>query len=230
MSDNSSLIIERRLLHKQTPSKVGDTTTKEDDNATSMGAQTEGIMTRGKAAALAAAATTTTADVGSSLRSGMDKDDTTPVEDANGPATADSENAVIPSVKEQQPIEGGPVVGGAAATLLQQGSSRKDADEAHDTAKALGLDPNLSATLLPASAQPFLSDIPVEKPSASEIRRNLTPREARQLAELQYHEQLRAYQRWVAAVADAMRDRATATAAAMEEGEHHEQGVDEGDN
>ncbi|EER06995.1 hypothetical protein Pmar_PMAR007579, partial [Perkinsus marinus ATCC 50983] len=105
MSDNSSLIIERRLLHKQTPSKVGDTTTKEDDNATSMGAQTEGIMTRGKAAALAAAATTTTADVGSSLRSGMDKDDTTPVEDANGPATADSENAVIPSVKEQQPIE-----------------------------------------------------------------------------------------------------------------------------
>ncbi|EER14508.1 hypothetical protein Pmar_PMAR024395 [Perkinsus marinus ATCC 50983] len=190
--------------HSRTPSKVDDTTIKGDATPK----DTEGVVTRRKAAALAAAAVV----IESSSGSGTGKDDAVSVEDGSvGPST-DAENAVIPSIKEQQPVKEAAVA--AAAALL--GSSGKDGNQGNeaedDAAKALGLDPSPPATVLPASAQPFLADIPVEKPSASEIRRNLTPREARQLAELQYHEQLRAYQRWVAAVADAMRERATATA------------------
>ncbi|KAF4677549.1 hypothetical protein FOL47_000937 [Perkinsus chesapeaki] len=63
------------------------------------------------------------------------------------------------------------------------------------------------AAVLPPSAQPLMADMPVDKPSPSDIKRNLTPREARQLVELQYHEQLRQYQRWLAALAEAARER-----------------------
>lgn len=52
-----------------------------------------------------------------------------------------------------------------------------------------------------------MADMPVDKPSPSDIKRNLTPREARQLVELQYHEQLRQYQRWLVALAEAARER-----------------------
>lgn len=62
------------------------------------------------------------------------------------------------------------------------------------------------AVVLP-SAQPLMADMPVDKPSPSDIKRNLTPREARQLVELQYHEQLRQYQRWLLALAEAVRER-----------------------
>ncbi|KAF4720036.1 hypothetical protein FOZ63_024860 [Perkinsus olseni] len=74
------------------------------------------------------------------------------------------------------------------------------------------------AAVLPPSAQPLMADMPVDKPSPSDIKRNLTPREARQLVELQYHEQLRQYQRWLTALAEAARERRRA-----EEGQHQQQ-------
>ncbi|KAF4719331.1 hypothetical protein FOZ62_004812 [Perkinsus olseni] len=238
MSDN---IIEA-ASHPASPAKVHDTPTKED--TVQKDAPTEGIITRRKAAALAAAAAaaavssteggsprTATAQAGSTV---IADDSAVTATDVDG--TVAAENAVIPGVKEQQqpPTEDGgsssssaAAVAAAAALLQQGGGAKNDEEDEGDAAKTLGLDPSPPATVLPASAQPFLADIPVEKPSASEIRRNLTPREARQLAKLQYHEQLRAYQRWVAAVADAMRERATAAAAATAEHQQEESKEDE---
>lgn len=84
--------------HSRTPSKVHDTTTKEDVPPK----DTEGVITRRKAAALAAAAVV----VESSSGSGTGNDDAVAVEDGSvGPST-DAENAVIPSIKEQQPLKG----------------------------------------------------------------------------------------------------------------------------
>ncbi|KAF4677959.1 PtdIns(3,5)P(2) sythesis regulation factor [Perkinsus chesapeaki] len=239
-SDDDGIIVSHndiRNRSKTTPppqldgvvAKDGVVCNKDGNSADDVMPNEEGIMTRRRSAALAAAAAAAAATASA----------VTVVEEDGEGEEGNDDNAIIPSVKDtqnnderqhqQQPCSSSSSSSAAAAVavaaaLLHQRTTSDKHEEA--TAKSLVLDPSPPATVLPASAQPFLADMPVDKPSASEIRRNLTPREARQLAELQYHEQLRAYQRWVAAIAEAMRERAAAAAAEHDE---EEEGGDKGE-
>ncbi|EER05080.1 hypothetical protein Pmar_PMAR026514 [Perkinsus marinus ATCC 50983] len=95
--------------------------------------------------------------------------------------------------------------GSAILKVSEKGDTDAEKEDLNALAQCTGSQPQ-DAVVLP-SAQPLMADMPVDKPSPSDIKRNLTPREARQLVELQYHEQLRQYQRWLLALAEAVRER-----------------------